>query len=316
MTLDGWPYRHLLAPEYGITNQVLGGVVDTRLPDRLEDLPRDADLPNRFLVYSAFGDGPAKKLGTVFGAAGVCKADSVPMELSERFREGANRVRERGGGTLFAEEDICMVESGEESTSEGHASSFKGRMRTTPQGSPAKQVREVRGSPRAGGVAELVPATTVSGAVGVPAESARTSTPTPRVATSASGMEPIRAYVAPVVTASVVVTSSPPCSTAVATASAEVTMNKSAAEKELARRTAAARMEARAPSAAGHAKVFETLAHTATSTAVTQPISTTRPQQGIPARTVPHPRDNRLPRLCLLFQNPLPALRQLCARNP
>ena len=50
MTPAGWTYRHLLAPEYGITNQVLCGVVDTRLPDRLEDLPRDADLPNRFLV--------------------------------------------------------------------------------------------------------------------------------------------------------------------------------------------------------------------------------------------------------------------------
>ena len=92
--LDGWTYRRLLAPEYGITNQVLGGVVDTRLPDRLEELPSDADLPNRFFIYSAFGDGWAKMLGTVFGAGGVCMADSVPMEVSDRFLEGANRVRE------------------------------------------------------------------------------------------------------------------------------------------------------------------------------------------------------------------------------
>ena len=81
MTLDGWTYRNFLPRKYVITDQLLGGVVDTRLPDGREDLPRDADLPNPFLVYRAFGDGPAKKFGTVFGNPGVGKAESLPMEL-------------------------------------------------------------------------------------------------------------------------------------------------------------------------------------------------------------------------------------------
>ena len=127
----------------------------------------------------------------MFGAAGVCKAESVPMEVSERFREGANRMRERGVGTLFTEEDICMVESGEESTSEGNALSAWSQVRASLQGSPAKQVGEVRGSPRAAGAVEQVQATTASEAVQAPAEPARTSTPTPGVVTS--GTEPVRA---------------------------------------------------------------------------------------------------------------------------
>ena len=138
--LDGWTYRHLLAPEYVITTQFLGVFVDTRLPDLFEDLPRDGDLPNRLQLYSAFGDGSAKKLGTVFGAAGVCKADSLPMEVSDRFREGGIRVRQRGGGTLFAEDYICMVESGEESTYDRHALPVKSQARAPLQGSPAKHV--------------------------------------------------------------------------------------------------------------------------------------------------------------------------------
>ena len=134
-------------------------------------------------------------------------------------------------------------------------------------------------------MAGLLPATIVSGAVGAPTEPARTSKLAPGVVTSE--VEPVRAYGATVVTASVVLTSLPPCSMAGATATADAAMNMSAAEKELSRRTAGTRMEARAPSPAGHANVFEMLALTATSTAVTQPISTIRPEQGIAPRTRP-----------------------------
>lgn len=120
-------------------------------------------------------------------------------------------------------------------------------------------------------------------AVVAPLEQVRTTTPTSEV--GALGMEPVRGYLAATSVTSLAVTSSPPCSTVAPPAPSDAAVNKSAAETELARRAVAARLEARAQSAAGHANVFEKLAQTATSTAVTRPISTSQPQQGTQART-------------------------------
>ena len=83
------------------------------MPDRLEELPGEADLPNRFPVYSDL-EMVLRRSSELFGAAGAGKAEPVPMEVSELLRESANRGRDRGSGTFFPE-DICIVEGGEES---------------------------------------------------------------------------------------------------------------------------------------------------------------------------------------------------------
>ena len=59
-TMDGWAYEHLWAPEYGLKNRLVGAVVDNRLRDDVSQLPVDFDLPNRFVITSALGDGLQK----------------------------------------------------------------------------------------------------------------------------------------------------------------------------------------------------------------------------------------------------------------
>ena len=70
-TWDAWTYRHPMAFEYGVENQISGGVVDTRLPEDVALLPDDAFMPGRFLIRTPFGLGPGLLLGTVFPFIGA-----------------------------------------------------------------------------------------------------------------------------------------------------------------------------------------------------------------------------------------------------
>ena len=68
-------------------------MVDPRLPPRVQDLPPALDLPNRFLIASQFGPGPASVLGTAVPVAETLRmphvpwAGNVPLETVWRFRQ-------------------------------------------------------------------------------------------------------------------------------------------------------------------------------------------------------------------------------------
>ena len=63
-TIQGYNYVSYWAPEFYEGNTIPGALVDPRLPERVEDLPALLELPNRFLILSQFGPGPASILGT------------------------------------------------------------------------------------------------------------------------------------------------------------------------------------------------------------------------------------------------------------
>ena len=174
--------------------------------------------------------------------------------------EGATCMRARGAGRRFAEEHISFVTSGEESTSEGHAISAKSQPRAILQSSPGKQVEQDRGTRTAAILAESVHVTMALGVLGEPGERGPKSTP--RHAMVAPWTEFVWAYVAPLVeTRSVAVTTSQLQSKAVRASPAVAAVNKpAAASVERERLGAAARVEARGPSAVCHAPLFENLA--------------------------------------------------------
>ena len=109
-TWDAWVYQYHMAYEYVVQNQVSGGVVDTRLPDRLELLPEDAYMPGRFLIRTPFGVGLGMLLGTMFPFSGAPLRSAMhPARLREVTRI-VNEHFARTGSTVYPEQLGAQIE--------------------------------------------------------------------------------------------------------------------------------------------------------------------------------------------------------------
>ena len=122
-----------------------------RLSDHVRYLPPALDLPNRFLVASQFGAGPAKSLGTIYQIHGVPLSRNVPMPTVLEYKRqnlGTGMGFQRGGetvmGTGTASRSLTAVMGASSSEHTGRAHSAR------LPGSPTKRVTSITALQHAG----------------------------------------------------------------------------------------------------------------------------------------------------------------------
>ena len=91
--IQGYNSTSNWASEFYEGNTIPGALVDPRLPAQVEELPQLLEVPNRFLIMSQFGPGPASVLGTALpmpftpGMPQIPWVRNFPDSVVWRFRD-------------------------------------------------------------------------------------------------------------------------------------------------------------------------------------------------------------------------------------